>query len=256
MNVSGAFISGIVQGLTEFFPVSSSGHLVLLHALLKISTPQLAFDIFLHLGTLLAVLIYFRKDVVALFTTEKRRGLLVLMGTVPAAAVGILAKSAIERFFAMPKAVSAMMVVTGAWLALCSLLQRRHERAGYRTIVNVRNCLLIGLAQAVAIVPGISRSGATIATAVGLGVDREEAFSFSFLLSLPAITGASLLKLPEACSGFSFHEGTNFICGGITAALIGLFALRILSKAVKSNRLYLFGIYCAAIGLAGISFFR
>ena len=252
MSIVQALVSGVVQGVTEFFPVSSSGHLVLLHGLFGIDTPQIAFDIFLHLGTLVAVLFYFRADIARLISTERRKALLVVWGSIPAGIVGIALRRSIETYFAMPALTSAMLALTGIWLIAASLLGRR----GLRRPLRAGEALVIGIAQACAIMPGLSRSGATIATGVALGVEREEAFRFSFLLSIPAVAGASLLKLPAAMPAFSAHDAVNFAAGGITAMVTGFATLGVLRRVVKRNALYLFGAYCLAVGISGLALFR
>ena len=194
MGIFQAIIFGIVQGITEFFPISSSGHLVILQALMGLKEPQLAFDIFLHLGTLLSILIFFRKDILRLFGEDKRLFLLLVIASIPTFIIGFLFKDTVERFFAMPKVVGSMLGLTGAWLVLASLYTKRQP---VKKGPGILNSILIGIAQGVAIMPGISRSGATIATGILTGLDRELSFKFSFLLAIPAILGASILKAHE-----------------------------------------------------------
>lgn len=256
MNIVQALISGFVQGVTEFFPISSSGHLVLLHAFFKIDTPQLSFDIFLHLGTLFAVLFYFRADIALIFSTKRKTALLLVWSSIPAGIVGFASRNMIEKYFAMPGLVSAMLVLTGVWLIGASLAVRCRACGCPQRPLNLWISFIIGLAQAAAIMPGISRSGTTIATGVALGVEKEEAFRFSFLLSVPAVAGAFLLKLPAAMKGFTVHDIVNFGAGGIAAMATGLVTLGILRSVVKRNELYLFGAYCVAAGCAGWALFR
>ena len=248
-------ISGIVQGLTEFLPISSSGHLVILHSLFRIDKPQLDFDIVLHLGTLAAVIYYFRRDIAKLLTKDRRTAFFIVIGTLPAAVVGILARESIDRLFVMPKLVSAMLILTGLWLGLASAIKFYYKKTGYRKPLGLWNALLIGLAQAAAIMPGVSRSGSTIATGISLGLEAEEAFRFSFLLSIPAVAGAALLKLPKALGAVSWSRGANFLIGGFTAAIVGLLALKLLSSIIKADRLYVFSIYCLVVGSLGIILF-
>jgi undecaprenyl-diphosphatase len=255
MNIPQAIISGLLQGITEFFPVSSSGHLVILHSLWNIERPQVAFDVALHFGTLFSVLIYFWKDILSLFTTEKQTAKLVLIGSIPAFVVGGLAHKGIEGLFAMPKLVGLMLVLTGIWVGYAGLLQLRYEHKHLKRSLGPWKCFAIGIAQAIAIVPGISRSGATIATGVVLGIEERQAFKFSFLLSVPAIAAATLLKLPKAIANFAPHEGVGYLLGGVTATIVGLATLWCFWKLLESSRLYVFGLYCVAIGSMGLFFF-
>ncbi|MFC1590592.1 undecaprenyl-diphosphate phosphatase [Candidatus Omnitrophota bacterium] len=255
MTLLQAVISGIIQGITEFFPISSSGHLVILHKIFGLRDPQVAFDVFLHVGTLMSVLVYFRADIARLFTVDKRRGLFVIIGSIPAAIAGVFWKGRIERLFAVPKAVGIMLLLTGIWLFIANASMLRSQRApagaGERPL-NWWRSLLVGLGQSAALLPGISRSGATIGAAVISGMGREEAFSFSFLLSIPAIAGATILKFGEIGSAVSGGGLSVFALGGVTSMLVGLAALKVLSNIIRRNKLYYFGVYCVLAGAAVI----
>jgi len=241
MTMIQAIISGIVQGITEFLPVSSSGHLVILHRLFGIEEPQIGFDIFLHMGTLLAIFLVFWRDIVDAVTVKKKMFFLVLLGTFSTLIFILIFGKNIEAAFSNPKLVGAMLIVTGSWLILGSFV-----RFGTQGASGVK-AILIGLAQGVAAIPGISRSGATISTALFLGFEPQSAARFSFLLAIPAILGAFLFKIKSggAFEGFSI----NYIFGFITACIFGVIALKLLLRMLLKNRFHLFGVYCIVVGI-------
>ena len=243
MNISQAVILGVVQGVTEFFPISSSGHLVIMQHLFGIKEPMIAFDIFLHLGTLAAILLYFRKDLIAMFTSEKRTALCVAVAMVPTVIIGLMFKDAVEELLIRPRIVGYMLIATGVML-IASNLYSAYSKGRTPKKMGLTRALIIGAFQGVAVIPGISRSGATIASGILAGIDREKAFRFSFLLAIPAILGASVLKAHDIGTGLSSGDMLLFIAGGVTAMVVGLFSIGVLLKIVKSNKLYLFGIYC------------
>lgn len=257
MTIWDAIILGTVQGLTEFLPVSSSGHLVLTEHFLGIAAGDLSFEVAVHLGTLVAVFAYFRGTIARVLaalvgrshtdmTVTQGRLLLVqlLMGTIPAAVVGLLWKSEIEALFGESRLAAVFLVVTGVWL-----LSMR-----WRPIATGRmtwwRALLIGTAQAVAILPGISRSGSTIATGTLIGVHPSQAAEFSFLLSIPAILGASLLSIPDAAREGVL--GAPHIVGALLAGTVGYAALRWVFASIRRGRFSLFGVYCLLVGMAGV----
>ena len=235
-----AIISGIVQGLTEFLPVSSSGHLVILHKLFGLKEPQLAFDIFLHLGTLSAVFIVFWRDVIDIFTIRKKIGFFIIIATAATAIFVFMFGKGVEASFGNYRLVGAMLILTGSWLIIGSFV-----RFGTGGLTGFKS-FLIGIVQGVASIPGISRSGATISTALFLGVEPRNAARFSFLLSIPAIIGASLLKIRQG--GFEGF-GVNYIFGFFTSCIIGVFSLKLLLRSLERGRLHFFGFYCIAVGL-------
>lgn len=255
---------GILQGLTEFLPISSSGHLVLGQAALGFGKPQLLFDILLHVGTLAAVLALYGRDAWRILRAwslsiigqendpvSARTAWLILLGTVPAGLVGVLFEDSIERIFGSPRAASFALLVTGVLLFLTKSVPAGTRGEDQMTW---RDALLIGLFQAGAIMPGISRSGATITSALFLKIEREHAARFSFLLSIPAIGGAFLLKakhLVKITSG----DLLPFTLGVLAAAGFGLIALAWLVRLVRRGNLRGFAYYCWALGLVGILFF-
>ena len=242
-------ILGIVQGLTEFVPVSSSGHLVIVPALFGWKDPSLTFDLVLHLGTLIAVVIVFRSDLWLLAEGlvgrgEDPRGArrtigLLAIGSVPAAVVGLAFGSFFEKRFEDPVTAALLLYVTAAILLGAEWVIRRGEG---REPVDVRRSVLIGAAQAAAILPGISRSGSTIAAGLVQNVSRESATRFSFLLSIPVIAGAVATKVPDVANG-QFKVTGPVIAGFFTALVVGWIAIEWLLRYVRSHSFVVFSVY-------------
>jgi undecaprenyl-diphosphatase len=252
---------GIIQGATEFLPVSSSGHLVIAERLLGVRQPGVALEVALHLGTLLAVIVYFRQQlrylargVIGLIPdvperrTARRLFLLLILASVPAAVVGLLLKDRIEEAFASEVFAASMLIVTG--LLLLSTVRARVSRAR----IDPASAWWVGCAQAIAILPGISRSGSTMAVGMMRGISPTEAAEFSFLLSIPAVAGASILTLPDAMSRSQL--GMSHLIGGLVAAVTGYAALAFLFAILRRGRLWWFGWYCVGAGTATILVFR
>lgn len=251
MTIPQAVFSGILQGITEFFPISSAGHLVLLHQFFGFKESQILFDIVLHIATGLAVLIYFRQDIKALFTTEKDLGILVLIACIPTFIIGFLFADFFEKFFVNVKMVGVALIITGVWLFTANLVNRKimhrvHAQKG-QTNLYPWKALVIGAAQGVALIPGISRSGATIATGLLCGLGSNLAFRFSFLILLPATVGAVIYKLKNITP--SAPGLTPILAGAITAFFVGFFTLKALSKILKQGKVHIFGFYCIGLGL-------
>lgn len=259
---------GIIQGLTEFLPVSSSGHLVLLQNLFGIREPELLFDISLHLGTLLAVFIVFYKKILRILQTllrlpalikssgnlksvfadneEIRIFALILIGSIPTAILGILFHKIADQIFGAVWIVGVMLLVTGTLL----WFTRQMSDEGRPLIkVSIRDALMIGLIQGMAIMPGISRSGATISMALFLGMNREVAGRYSFLLSIPAILGALILGLNSTIIQTDI-PGKTILLGTVIAGIVGYIALKVLLRMVKQGHLYYFAPYCWLLGAA------
>ena len=261
MGLLEAIVLGVVQGLTEFIPVSSSGHLVFVPWLLHWSKPALVFDTTLHLGTLLALLIYFWRDIweviVAWLGGWSRRswsepaarlGWLIIVGTIPAAVAGLALQDQFEALFGEPGFVGGALVATGFILALSEWVGRRRlemEKLGFA------GAIVAGVAQAVAITPGISRSGATISAGLWLGLKRPAAARFSFLLSMPIIAGAGLSQLVSLLRGHEPVEArsTALVVGFLAAVISGYLCIRFLLSYLQRGTLYVFAAYCWAIGL-------
>ena len=261
MELWQAAVLGVVQGLTEFLPVSSSGHLVLGQRLLGFAGPNLMFDITLHVGTLVAVLAVFWRDLWSILRgifvwdadPEASRGrrllLLVVAGSIPTALIGLLLKDTFESMFASLLTVGIALLITGWLLMATALVVKPGRKIGQ---VGVGRALLIGLAQGLAITPGISRSGATISTALLLGVDRRLAAHYSFVLSIPAILGALVLQVHDMGAPTP-GQTAPMIIGFLTAALSGYLALRVLLRIVQAGRIHWFAPYCFALGLAALA---
>jgi len=259
-----SLLLGVLQGLTEFLPVSSSGHLVLLQSWLGASfafaDSAVAFDLVLHVATLIPVVWFYRRDVSTLLAQPRANagyiGLLVL-ATLPTAVIGLALKDTFESVFHTPRAVAIALLATGALLASTRWTDRGargsaqapSREGGYRSITPLA-ALAIGIAQGLAITPGISRSGSTIATALLLGIERSEAARFSFLLSIPAIAGAAVLVAKDGVS-FSSGQSSSLAVGFLAAAGVGYIALRWLVQLVRSGRLYRFAFY--VVPLAGLA---
>jgi len=258
VNSGQAIILGVVQGLTEFLPVSSSGHLVLGQHLLGLDQPEMLFDVAVHVGTLLAVAAYFWRDLWAMLRgfwgrdeeAERGRRLiwLVGVGSVPTAVVGVLFRHDFEALFASVTAVGVALLITG-----CLLMATHFAPPSRREIwrFGAGRAFWVGLAQGLAITPGISRSGSTISVALLLGVERRLAAHYSFLLSLPAILGALLLHLLELAPGQEV-AWTPLLLGGAVAGVTGLAALRLLIGVVQRGGLHWFAFYCWALGATAL----
>ena len=246
MSYFEAIISGIVQGLTEFLPVSSSGHLVILHHYLGFKEPQLTFDIFLHVATLFAVIVYFWRDIIRIAKGQRKIFWFVIIGSIPTAFIGFFFKEKFEAMFSDIKVVGFMLFVTALFLFIGDWAGRRKEiskDAG--SGLNWIKALAVGIIQGLSIIPGISRSGSTISSGMIFGIKKEDAIRFSFLLSIPAIIGALILKITDS-SGFVITP--QIFAGGIFAFFVGLLSIYILIRSVVTGRLKFFAIYCILIG--------
>jgi len=251
---------GFIQGITEFLPISSSGHLVLAQSLAPgFEQPALIYDLILHCGTLAAVIVYFRDDVFWLLkalkpnadASAKKLLIFIIAATIPTGLIGFFGKAKLEALFDEPKIAAAMLLVTGAILWISEVFSKPKdpiEKFGFT------RSIFVGAAQGVAIIPGISRSGSTIAAATLLGVKGEDAARFSFLISIPAIVGAVVLQLPEIASSGQYHNSSGNIAayaiGAAAAFVSGLFAIKFLLSAIKSGRFKWFGVYCWVVGIA------
>ncbi|MBD3380455.1 MAG: hypothetical protein GF408_08360 [Candidatus Omnitrophica bacterium] len=252
MTIAESVISGLVQGLTEFLPVSSSGHLVLLHRFFGYEEPGVFFDVCLHAGTLLSVLVFFGPYIVSLAVKKDGRSLLMLfIATLPAVGAALLWGDAIEGFFTDPRSVAFFLLCTGVMLLAAQLRMYGQRNSG--GVTRPVPAFLMGIAQALALLPGISRSGSTISAGILSGVSEEEAFRFSFLMSIPAITGALVFKSRSiGAAGLDLDTVTVYSAGILTAFVAGILSLYVLRKVLKFRKLYFFGIYCVAIGLTGL----
>ncbi|MDR1745328.1 MAG: undecaprenyl-diphosphate phosphatase [Planctomycetota bacterium] len=254
-----AAILGLVQGLAEFLPVSSSGHLALVERLgMGVPAPA-AFDVFLHLATIAVVIVYFRSAIRWYIRNDPLALGYVVAASVPTGLVGILFKDSLEALRLSPNMICLGLLVTAALLFATEILRG----AGYQIRdLGWFGAVTVGFCQALAIVPGISRSGATIAGAVLCGVDRKEAFGFSFILSIPAVLGAALLHVREmlhsgeAETVFDWASIGPLLLGCAVAAAAGYAALRILERVVIAGRLAWFAAYCCLVAVAGLVYFN
>ena len=263
MNLSTAVVLGIVQGLTELFPVSSSAHLVILQSFLPdFHQPGVAFDAILHLGTMVAVFFYFRSDIwkmlkalmpqktIAIlgnsdFATSRKLILFLIIGTLPAAFFGLLFKDDIHKIFESAQAAAFFLIITGFLLFLSDRVKDAYRD---EKDMNITDSIMIGLAQSVALLPGISRSGATITAGIFRKLNRSTAARFSFLLSLPAVCGAVILEAPYF-KQIPSEEIWLYFVGFICAALAGLLSLKLFFLVIREARLKYFAYYCWLFGL-------
>jgi len=241
-----AVILGVIQGLTEFLPVSSSGHLVIAEKFLGMHSQSIVLEVFLHMGTLLAVIVYFYRDILRIrkdWEYLKSIGIVVLITGV----LGVLGKGFFSSLFQNPSGVMLALMINGL-----VLLTTRHKN-GTEKSISAPQAVLIGLAQALAIAPGISRSGSTIAAMLHLKIDREEAFRFSFIMSIPLILGAFLLELKDITS-YTELALPEVAVGVVCAFVSGLIALKLLKAFLVQQKFYLFGYYCLAVGAVLLGF--
>jgi undecaprenyl-diphosphatase len=263
MDIIQAIILGIVQGLTEFIPVSSSGHLVLVPALLGWAPPGLAFDTVLHLGTVLALVAYFWREWIRLVpagirtiarrrieSPDERLAWLVVLGCIPAVVLGYLLKDFFEQVFQDPIVSAYFLLVTAGVLTVAEGVGRRWRSLGKLT---VRDSVVVGLGQALAIFPGLSRSGTTIAAGLLVGLEREAAARYSFLLAAPIVLGAGLVQLPQALKAQTGGSGLLALAVGfVVAAVVGYLCIEFLLHYLRRGGLYPFAAYCTVAGLFAI----
>jgi undecaprenyl-diphosphatase len=248
-----AIILGIVQGLGEFLPISSSAHLVLIPWLFDWQDPGLTFDVALHMGTLLAVILYFWRDWMGLLkgaisrkpSEEKRIFWYLIIATIPGAAIGLALESKAETVFRNPLLIGVMLIIMGFFLFIAD---RQRQMRSIDTMT-LSDAILIGLSQALAIIPGVSRSGSTMTVARWLGLTREDAARFSFLMSTPIITGAGILSMRD----LHFSDiNTAFIVGVISSFIVGLISISFLLRYLRRSNFKIFVGYRLILGLAVI----
>lgn len=251
-------ILGLVQGLTEFLPVSSSGHLALAKIFLGMEMPPLNYDLVLHVSTTLATVIFFSRDICGLFVEwcrgfaggEARSkpgwrvGWAVVLGTVVTGAIGMGLKNISEEASLNSMAVGAFLLITGAFLLFSCRIRDHGGKVG------LKNGLIVGVVQGIAVMPGISRSGSTIIAGLLSGLSKEEAFRFSFLLSIPAIIGATCVQALEFGGWDSFVSTLpeGWLAGAACSFVSGLLSLCLLKRLVIASKWWYFGVYCLAVG--------
>ncbi len=256
-----AVLLGILQGLTEFLPVSSSGHLVLAQSILGVPEPGITLEVVVHAGTLLAVLLWFRRRVWMLIEgiaallrsphmawqsdARAREVVFVGLATVPVALAGALLRSSIERVFENTATASVCLLATGGFLLASAWLRKRRA-------FGLRSAVWMGLAQVVSLLPGVSRSGSTIVAGMASGAPPADVVRFSFLMSIPAVAGAVALEAPALAHAFSGSVSSAFWLALASAVGSGLLAIGVLLRVIERGRLWMFGPYCILVGLLGL----
>ena len=252
MTIIEAIFLGVIQGLTEFLPISSSGHLVIVQSVLGVVQPGNEFEILVHIGTLMSVLVVFKADILELIIDMRSKNsqkyiLYIIVGTVPAVFIGLGYKSFIESLFNNLRTVGSALIFTGLVLFSSQFSVKKNLKPSIYT------AFLIGCAQAVAIIPGISRSGMTISMALLLGFLPKEAAKFSFLLAIPVISGAGILTIIDLNEN-NYEFILTGIIGMFSSFFVGFFALKWLIGWLKKGKIYYFGVYCVLIGLLTLFF--
>lgn len=240
---------GIIQGVTEFLPVSSSGHLLIMQKVLGMSGEEIALSVVLHLGTICALIIFFFKDILAALRNLRLLFFIIIV-TIITGTVGILGKGFFESLFSSVRLAALALILTGIVLILTKKFM--HAK---RDILDIQDVTILGFAQAIAIIPGISRSGITISALLFRKIDRETSFKFSFLASIPVILGASFLEAQKIDFALKTNF-KNFILGFIFSFLSGLFSLWILKLVVRKAKFHFFGYYCIFIAIITLLFIR
>lgn len=256
MSLIKAILLGVVQGLTEFLPVSSSGHLVIFQRLFGFEGAGVTLEVLLHFGTLLAVFWVFRRDFLDLLKfprdrVQRRFLLLLILGCIPTAIIGYFLGDFIESIFHSLLLTGAALVVTGGILKLLTLLPEGRKDV---TAMQPVDALWIGLLQGIAVIPGISRSGSTITAALWRGLDRATAVRYSFMLSAPVIFGATLLEMKDMfAAGIEKTLLLDYAAGTVAACICGVLAIRLFVRLLQHQKFHYFAYYCWAVGAAVIA---
>mgnify|MGYP001025027451 CR=1 FL=1 len=259
MGALEAILLGLLQGLTEFLPVSSSGHLVVAQHFLGITLPGVTFEVMVHFGTLLSIVWVFRKDLyhlIAHFTDqmeEKKLLILLIIGTIPTGLMGLFFSSFFREIFDKPFIAGLMLLITG--FIIIAIQKINVGNKGIKEM-SPWDAALVGVFQGIAIIPGITRSGSTILGALWRGLKREEAIRFSFLLALPAIAGASFLELMDLYKSGDLVNGflSYTFWGALTAFLSGIFAINVFIKLLMKEKFYYLAYYCWLAGILTLLF--
>ncbi|HMT56223.1 MAG TPA: undecaprenyl-diphosphatase UppP [Candidatus Saccharibacteria bacterium] len=254
MGIVEALVLGIVQGLTEFVPVSSSGHLIAAHEFFGTTESTLVFDVSLHIGTLIALIIFFWRDIIKLLThafaknEEGKLARIIFWSTFPAAIIGYIGSDWIDAQLRKPAVVVGTMILMGALMLFAEKWSQKHESKNKKA-VTMSDGITIGFAQALALIPGVSRSGATITMGLFRGLKRADAARFSFLLAIPITCGAIAGSLLGADPGELHGQASVFIIGILAAACSGLLAIKYLLRYLSKNSLAIFAYYRFAVAL-------
>jgi len=262
MNIASAVLLGVIQGLTEFLPVSSSGHLVLFQKIFGIEEPALLFDTMLHVGTLAAVFVVLWPDIWAILRKlNQPLTAYLIIATIPAVIFALVFRKPLEEAFKTGQFLGLSFLLTSALLIIAELLSKRAAHSNLKKAgeMNWLDALVIGILQAIAIIPGVSRSGATLSGALSRRLERDFAARFSFLLSIPAILGAAVFQLKDLIKGGEASANAQALSGGIgtaaiiagtlSAAIVGFFAVRLMLKTVRERSLWGFAIYTGILGV-------
>jgi len=240
---------GIIQGFTEFLPVSSSGHLVIAQKLFGLSGEEIAISVVLHLGTLLAVIIFFFKDIITIIRNLKLT-VFVILTTAITAIIAILGRGFFEGLFSSPRAVIIALFFNGIILLITGILRVKSEKKP-----SLKDAAVLGITQALAVIPGISRSGITISTLLFKGINREMCFKLSFLVSIPLILGAAILEFKEV--GFIVESKLcNILFGFIASLISGIISLFFLKTIIKRAKFHYFGYYCILVAVLAFLFIK
>lgn len=268
-GLASIFLLAVLQGIAEFLPISSSGHLVVARLMLGVHEAGMVLDVALHVGTLAAVAYAYRRDVQhlfrQLFAGQYRLMLWLVLATIPVAIAGMTAKHLLETVFQSTHAVAGALLGTATILMIGEFARRKHQPSylvgesalGSEVVLEPRysDALFIGVAQVLALIPGVSRSGTTIAAGLLRGLSPAQAARLSFLMSLPAVTGAALVELPEALSqGFGAYSGLTVLAATTLAGLVGFLALRTLLVVVRRGAFVWFALYCGLLGAGLLAF--
>ncbi len=260
MTIWHAIVLGLVQGFTEFLPVSSSGHLVIFQHILGVQENPLTFDVLVHVGTLAAVVAAFWEDIFAIVKKPfSRITYLIVVGCIPAGLIGYYLQPLFEKAFESLLVVGIGLIITGVILKLSDIVAHNALNMKDEIDTTYGNALFIGLMQSIAIIPGISRSGSTIAAGLIAGLDRNFAARYSFLLSIPVILGAALVQIKDVSSLVLTGGVLPYAAGLLTAAISGFLAIRIVMKVVNNGRIAIFSYYCwlaGALAIAAQLYFR
>ncbi|MFC1748270.1 undecaprenyl-diphosphate phosphatase [Pseudomonadota bacterium] len=239
MTLFQAFLLGIIQGITEFLPVSSSGHLVITQHLFQLSSPPVAFDVLVHFATLLAILVFFYSELKSLNFKQIK---FIAIGSIPAVLAGLIIEPFLEEIFSSLLITAIGLFVTATILLSSTIIAKKKSQ------LNNKSSFIIGFFQALAITPGISRSGSTVVAGLKLGLSKQKAFTFSFLLSIPAIVGALILQLPDLTQ-LPTNQSLPILVGFISAMTSGLISLKLLQYVINQTKLHFFAYYCLVLSL-------
>ena len=266
-GIKESILLGIIQGATEFLPVSSSGHLVLIPALLNLPLPNLSFTMGLHLGTFFSLIVYFFKDILNLFkgffsifkkerSSEEVFNLkllgFIIVAVIPASIFGVIFSEQVDILFSSPKTVSYLFLITAFFLFLASFLSNRSMR-DLREI-NIKDAVSVGIFQIISLLPGVSRSGSTITGGVVSGLKQEDASKFSFLVAIPIILGSSVFEISGGT--FGAFSATDLFVGFFVSFAAGLASLFVFFPLIRKTKFYIFAIYCLILSIFGILHFN